>query len=394
MDPAAVAPDRAFVANPLDAGGGLSHIEGMLDAAPGPLWRRPLAQGILFAALLWMVAFACYISPDVATGSARRSTVYFLALCAFVGFFLSVCVFLALRVIRAVRLSLAIPIGSAVVLGALVLHAAFDSLSFAAIVRARIVLGPQAHVSGEELLFLNNMLLLAPAHVTFAVTILLGFSLQAIGQRERRLAAALAAAQEAQLAALRFQINPHFLFNSLNALTALIASGRNADAEAVVARLAAFFRASLEREPTALVMLSEEFDMLASYLDIEAVRLGERLQVEMDLPRDLSRALVPHFLLQPLAENAVKHAVAPSTRPVTLRVCARREGTHLVLDVQDDGAGESGATKGVGVGLRNVEARLNTVYGEEAGLAIWRDPAGFIARIRLPLSLHDRRAAA
>ena len=350
-------------------------------------------QAAIFAALLWLVAFICYVTPDLAGGTFRPESMVYLASCAAVGFALSMTVFFALRAAVSRPAFSRICLAGATVPGALLVHAVFDTISYGFIMHTRIILGPSAAVSGQTLLFVNNMLLLTPVHVTFAVTMLLGFSLRAIGDRERRLSAALQAAQEAQLSALRLQINPHFLFNSLNAVTALVAAGRNGEAESVISRLAAFFRASLSQASAGGVTLREEFDMLASYLDIEMVRLGERLNVIIDLPPALARAMVPHFLLQPLVENAVKHAVMPSARPVTIEIRARQEDGLLLLEVSDDGTAGGQRQRGTGVGLANVRARLQALHGREAALKVAARPDGFTASIRLPFDTQYRRIA-
>ncbi len=166
----------------------------------------------------------------------------------------------------------------------------------------------------------------------------------------------------------------------------LVGSGRNRDAETVVARLAEFFRATLSTDPNAIVTLEEELDVLGAYLDIEQARFGERLQVVIDLPDVLSRASVPHFLLQPLAENAIKHGVAPSKRPVTLTIAAQARDGRLVVQVRVDGAGGAPGGSGGRVGLSNVAARLSAHYGDAAGLRAERQVRGFLAEVTIPLS--------
>ena len=350
-----------------------------------------LAAG--FAVLLWVVALACYLAPSVASGVTRPREDIYHALSAMVGLAFSLLLYgLFARLGRFRRGVVAGVAGVALVL-AILAHSLIDFWMIENYLRARVVLGPTARLSGEAFLLLHNLLLLAPVHLTYAIGLGLGFSLRAIREREQRLAAALAAKQEAQLAALRFQINPHFLFNSLNAVMSLVGSGRNRDAETVVARLAEFFRATLSSEPDAMVTLEEELDVLGAYLDIEAARFGERLHVVIDLPDNLARASVPHFLLQPLAENAIKHGVAPSKRTVTVTVSAQAREGRLVVQVRDDGAGGAAAGHGgEGVGLGNVASRLRAHYGEAAALRSERQPKGFLAEVALPLSF--TRAAA
>lgn len=344
-------------------------------------------MAVAFAGLLWAVAFVGYVAPGIAAGNYGPRNVIYLGGSSVLGAAFSVLFYLHVLATRRRAQVVRVIIGLGV-LGALaVLHAGLDLAAAQAYLGQRYTTGPKALVSGEGVMFLNNLLYLTPTHVTYAAALGLGFSLRAVAEREQRLARALAAAQEAQLAALRFQINPHFLFNSLNAVMSLVGAGRNRDAETVVARLAEFFRATLSNEPNAMVTLEEEFDLLGAYLDIEAARFGDRLNVVMDLPAGLSEARTPHLLLQPLAENAIKHAVAPSKRPVTVRVSASAEGGRLRLEVSDDGGGEAAAARsGLGVGLGNVAARLTTLYGDQGRLSVQGAPGGFSAEVVLPLA--------
>jgi len=356
--------------------------------------RSPNALAVCFALLLWLVAFACYRAPGVATGLAGPRETLYLAATAAVGFVLSLVFYvLAVRRGRGLRNQVRVGMAAALLIALVLGHAGLDLYMIETYLRARVVLGPNARVTGQGLLFLNNLLTLTPVYLTYAIGLSLGLSQQAVHERERRLAAALAATQEAQLAALRFQINPHFLFNSLNAVMSLVGSGRNRDAETVVARLAEFFRATLSSEPDAMVTLEEELDVLGAYLDIEAARFGERLRVVIDLPDELARASVPHFLLQPLAENAIKHGVAPSKRAVTVTVSALEREGRLVVQVRDDGAGGAPAgARGEGVGLRNIAARLNAHYAGEGVLRSERQARGFLAEVSWPLSFTQATA--
>ncbi|MCJ8159294.1 sensor histidine kinase [Sphingomonas sp. LaA6.9] len=218
--------------------------------------------------------------------------------------------------------------------------------------------------------------------------------------RERQLAAARqaaveanAAATSARLAALRYQLNPHFLFNTLNALSSLVVTRRNDDAEAMLSRLSDFLRATLAGDPEGPTTLEDELATLQTYLEVESIRFGDRLAVEFDCPLSLRDALVPGFILQPLVENAVKYAVAPTTRPVTIRVEARQQGEQLVVAVEDDGDPllvSNLAHMSTGVGLANVRQRLEVLFGKAALLETVVRERGFIATIRLPLQFgHD-----
>ncbi|MGZ8282863.1 MAG: sensor histidine kinase, partial [Allosphingosinicella sp.] len=194
-------------------------------------------------------------------------------------------------------------------------------------------------------------------------------------------------AQEAQLRALRYQINPHFLFNTLNSLSSLILSQRTDVAERMLMNLSTFFRATLAADPTADVPLEEEIKLQRLYLDIEQIRFPDRLTVEIDVPESLQPARVPVLILQPIVETAVKYGVAKSRKPVTVRISAYEEAGRLHIKVKDDGeiAAEIG-DGGTGVGLRNVCDRLTARYGNRAGCLSGPDPdGGFTVHIFMPV---------
>jgi two-component sensor histidine kinase len=192
---------------------------------------------------------------------------------------------------------------------------------------------------------------------------------------------------QAELRALRAQIHPHFLFNTLNAIASLIASQPSA-AEDVTMRLADLFRYTLRASEREHSKLGEELDFLRDYLAIERVRFGERLRVEEAIDPGLEAVEVPSLLLQPLVENAVRYAVAPRPEGGCIRLTARREGPRLVLEVADDGGGiEDGAPPaGTGFGLHAVRERLRAAGRPEA-LSIESTPErGTCVRITLPLA--------
>lgn len=195
-----------------------------------------------------------------------------------------------------------------------------------------------------------------------------------------------ATASAAQLAALRYQLNPHFLFNTLNAISSLVVTRDYAEADLMLAKLAEFLRATLAADPEGLIPLEDELATLQHYLEIESVRFGERLEVEFVCAPDLHDALIPSFVLQPLVENAIKYGVAPSRRPVQVRLEAARDGGDLVVMVEDDGASADATKGGTGVGLANVRRRLAVLYGERGSLEAVRRERGFIAIVRLPLA--------
>ena len=183
---------------------------------------------------------------------------------------------------------------------------------------------------------------------------------------------------EARLAALRRQMNPHFLFNTLNSISSLMYADPDA-ADAMLARLSELLRMALDAEGEQEVPLAREIEMLSCYLTIETIRFEERLRVEMDVPPALLDAQVPALSLQPLAENAIRHGIGRRPEGGTLCVRAAREDGHLRLVVEDDGPGLSPEAQGEGIGLRNLRARLEQLYGERQRLAIADRPGGGVA---------------
>lgn len=203
-------------------------------------------------------------------------------------------------------------------------------------------------------------------------------------RRERRLSQAKLEAYEAQMRALRYQINPHFLHNTLNSIASLILDRRNDEAERMVLGLSDFFRASLVQDPLRDNTLAEEVALQKLYLDIERVRFSDQLQVEFDIPPELTSARTPALILQPLVENVLKHGLWGPGRLVTLRIVARADSQQLVVDVSDDGRGAV-APAGAGVGLQNVERRLATRFPGRGRMERWADDDGFRVRLTMPL---------
>lgn len=218
--------------------------------------------------------------------------------------------------------------------------------------------------------------------------IILAFSYLAdIRAREERISALQALAQSAQLRALRNQLNPHFLFNSLNSIAGLISNDRGGKAEAMTENLADFLRLSLVLDPQQLITLREELRLQDLYLSIEQVRFPDRLKVSFDVPDELQGTLVPSLIAQPLIENSVKHAVAHSTEAVELRIAARASGDRLELVIEDSGGNApDSSAKGGHLGLSNISQRLAVHYGSDARLETGPTPkGGFRNLISLPL---------
>ena len=201
---------------------------------------------------------------------------------------------------------------------------------------------------------------------------------------------------EARLLTLKAQIQPHFLFNTLNTI-ALMVRESPADAERLITRLSELFRHALDGATVHEVPLSDELRFAGAYLEIEAARLEDRLRVEWEIDPAALGARVPHLILQPLVENAVRHGIAPRSAAGRLRVAARRENGVVRLDVEDDGVGLAGGngTAVAGVGLANVRARLAALYGPAGELALAPTPGGGVtATLVLPYREHDAGAAA
>jgi len=200
-------------------------------------------------------------------------------------------------------------------------------------------------------------------------------------------------AREAQLRALQYQLQPHFLFNTLNSISSLVADGRGADATRMLARLGDLLRDSLERSDAREVTLAEELTTTEYYLDIEKARLGRRLKVDTRIGAGVLQALVPPLLLQPLVENAIRHGIAPRVEGGTLSLHVERQGDWLSVDLRNDGVapgdgrGERNGRSGA-VGLNNVRQRLVALYPEthEFQLDLADDGACHVS-IRLPLRL-------
>ena len=203
---------------------------------------------------------------------------------------------------------------------------------------------------------------------------------------ERNAARYRAEAQAAQLRALRYQVNPHFLFNTLNSLSTLILRRRNEEAERMIMNLATFFRSTLAADPTEDILLGDELRMQRLYLDIEQTRFPDRLSVLFDVPPDLENVYVPGLILQPAVENAIKHGVARSVKPVTIAIRAKLIGRDLHIVVEDNGKAVNAPSPGQGVGLRNVRDRLIARFDGAATCSYGPiETGGFKVEIRVPL---------
>src|SRR5262249_53940499 len=189
----------------------------------------------------------------------------------------------------------------------------------------------------------------------------------------------------AQLQSLRLQLHPHFLFNTLNTINALISTDRRA-AERVISGLSELLRMSLSSASEQEVTLSKELELLAHYIEIQQIRFHDRLTVDFRIDPESRYALVPNLMLQPLVENAIRHGIAPRAAPGNVIVAATRRGSRLELSVVGDGVGEKPrADHRDGVGLGNTRARLVSLYGNDHRFEAGGSPGGgFAVRVEIP----------
>ena len=211
----------------------------------------------------------------------------------------------------------------------------------------------------------------------------------ALQHEEARATTALALARDAELRALRYQLQPHFLFNTLNAISSLVAADRNRDARTMIARLGELLRATLDGAEGHEVALGEEIALTETYLDIEKARLGDKLALRWDIGPQVLGALVPHLLLQPLAENAIRHGIAQRSRPGRLDLRIRRDGARLRIAIGNDGDVRADAPtppqRPSALGLKNIAERLAKLYPDDHAFAAYARPdGGFDVTIDLP----------
>ncbi len=199
-----------------------------------------------------------------------------------------------------------------------------------------------------------------------------------------------ATASSAQLAMLRYQLNPHFLFNTLNSISTLVLLKQNDRANAMLGRLSSFLRYTLVNEPEAQVTIEQEVETLKLYLDIEKMRFEERLRARFDVDPRVAKARLPSLLLQPLVENAIKYAVTPQEEGAEIAVAARLAGERVQITVSDTGPGLNETTVrpsySTGVGLANIRDRLAQAYGVDHMFDSGAGPGGgFVVTLEIPL---------
>ena len=248
-------------------------------------------------------------------------------------------------------------------------------------------------------------LLLGPLFLNF--TVLLGWSALYFGinfyliveEQADQMQALEVQASSAQLAMLRYQLNPHFLFNTLNSISTLVLLKQTERANAMLSRLSSFLRYTLANEPTAHVTIAQEVETLKLYLEIEKMRFEARLRPSFDIDPRVEKARLPSLLLQPLVENAIKYAVTPQEDGAEIRVSARLAGDRVQIDVSDTGPGLQASRRepnpSTGVGITNIKERLAQAYGPDGRFQIRALPTGgFGVEIEIPFQLEDLREAA
>jgi LytS/YehU family sensor histidine kinase len=203
------------------------------------------------------------------------------------------------------------------------------------------------------------------------------------------------AASSAQLAMLRYQLNPHFLFNTLNSISTLVLLKQTDRANAMLSRLSSFLRYTLVNEPTAKVTLAQEVETLKLYLEIEKMRFEDRLRPHFDIEPAAADAKLPSLLLQPLIENAIKYAVTPAEEGADIWLKAEREGQAVRISVVDTGPGFGGSlsdAQSTGVGLANIQDRLAQAYGAAHGFKTeTNEDGGFGVTLEIPYESDKER---
>ena len=279
---------------------------------------------------------------------------------------------------------------SAILLAAL-LYAVVDAWVFSTLNQSEAGLGLRLiYIT----MFLDFTILAAWSALYYAINFYL-----IIEEQSDQLVTLESQASSAQLAMLRYQLNPHFLFNTLNSISTLVLLKQTERANAMLSRLSSFLRYTLANEPTAQVTLEQEFETLKLYLDIEKMRFEERLRPHFVMDDAAAKARLPSLLLQPLVENAIKYAVTPQEDGADIAVEARLSGDRVQITVSDTGPGLNGAalrpSYSTGVGLANIRDRLAQAFGPDHRFDAGSSPAGgFGVVIEFPLQIDEQQKAA
>jgi hypothetical protein len=349
---------------------------------PAPLHRREGRLAVAITVAVWFISSVLFIVPMLVAGQPLTlHMIYSLIAIALGGSLVALALMVVIwRVFDSERTG-KIAIAALAVLAAAVALTLFD-LATAEIF---ISFQPGNQLSSARLFRATNNFAVFIPHFALlgAIYALLAHHRRAV-KRERMLAETASLAQQARLSALRYQLNPHFLFNTLNSISSLVVTGRNRDAEEMLTRLSEFLRTTLVASPDQPQTLEGELETIAAYLGIERIRFGERLGLDLDCPAPLRDVHIPSFLLQPLVENAIKHGLSPTSAAVTIGIAVRSTGTDVEVTVRNDMADEVSGESGAGVGLRNVRDRLQAMYGDRASLTTGRSGDEYRVTVRLP----------
>lgn len=353
--------------------------------------RKTARQALWLTLAVWVLDIVFNLLPVAIDGRADAAVGASVLLIATVGCGLSLIVYRAMAQLR--RRSAAVRYGALVAL-ALACGAVNSAADLTLGAMLRELIDPTAQLASQRLLFrgVSNLFGLSWMFGLLGAFYMMLQANRALLEHERQLADARTAAAEAEgqataarLAALRYQLNPHFLFNTLNAVSSAVITKRNAEAEDMLEKLAGFLRVTLAADPEGMIPLEDELANIQAYLEIESVRFRDRLGVDFSCPDDLRGAVVPSFILQPLIENAVKHGVSRATGAVTVRLEVARDGDDLVVLVEDDAERLGEPAPGGGVGLKNIRQRLEVLYGPRGVLQTTARERGFLAMVRMPL---------
>lgn len=354
--------------------------------------RKTARQAIWLTLAVWGLDIVFNLLPIAIDGRANAAVGASVLLIATVGCGLSIVVYRAM--VRLRRRSAAVRYGALVAL-ALTCGAvnSLADLTLGGLLRD-LIDPAAAQIPNQRLVFrgVSNLFGLSWMFGLLGAFYMMLQANRALLEHERQLADARTAAAEAEgqataarLAALRYQLNPHFLFNTLNAVSSAVITKRNDEAEDMLEKLAGFLRVTLAADPEGMIPLEDELANIQAYLEIESVRFRDRLGVDFSCPDDLRGAVVPSFILQPLIENAVKHGVSRATGAVTVRLEVARDGDDLVVLVEDDAKRLGEPAQGGGVGLKNIRQRLEVLYGPRGALQTTARERGFLAMVRMPL---------
>ncbi|MBJ7409925.1 MAG: histidine kinase [Phenylobacterium sp.] len=354
--------------------------------------RKTARQALWLTLAVWGLDIVFNLLPVAIDGRADAAVGASVLLIATVGCGLSLIVYRALARLRhrpaAVRYGALV--GLALTCGAV---NSLADLTLGGLLR-ELIDPAAAQLANQRLMFrgISNLFGLSWMYGLLGAFYMMLQANRALLEHERQLADARTAAAEAEgqataarLAALRYQLNPHFLFNTLNAVSSAVITKRNAEAEDMLEKLAGFLRVTLAADPEGMIPLEDELANIQAYLEIESVRFRDRLGVDFSCPDDLRGAVVPSFILQPLIENAVKHGVSRATGAVTVRLEVARDGDDLVVLVEDDAERLGEPAQGGGVGLKNIRQRLEVLYGPRGVLQTTARERGFLAMVRMPL---------